>query len=80
MLNSTSAKILLIKARFATEGRSDTLFGVYVFVPIGKDRVDSEFPQVQRERKDSVRFCPIWVGNIWASQEEGRIVWLQECC
>lgn len=55
--NTSSAKILLIKAGFTVEERSSTLFGLCIVVPLEKDRVNSKLPWTQRERPWELWFC-----------------------
>lgn len=43
--NTSSAKVLLIKTRFTVEGRNNTLFGLRIIVPLGKDELHLELPR-----------------------------------
>jgi len=74
MVDSTSSeKVLLIKAGFTVEGRSDTLFGVCIVVPLGKERGDLELPLAQMEGPWEVRLH-LGQQQICAAQKRGKFL------
>lgn len=71
--NTSSAKVFLIKAGFTVEGRSNTLFGVCIVVPLGKDRVNLEFPWAQREGRWEV-WLHLSQQQICVAQKRGELL------
>lgn len=71
--NTSSAKVLLIKARFTVEGRSNTLFGVCIIVPLGKDEVHLELPRVRREGPWEVQLH-LGQQQIYAARKRGELL------
>lgn len=71
--NTSSAKVFLIKAGFTVEGRSNTLFGVCIVVPLGKDRVNLEVPWAQREGRWEV-WLHLSQQQICVAQKRGELL------